>query len=135
MVTAVRVARRVGNASNENMDIEPELFGGIVAKDPRYNARAYCLVAEVLKYLVGELKREPNSAEVIDGFHDYVIDRYGPMSFMVLEEWGLKECQDVGEVVQNLVEAKFVPGENGIYDGTFPAPYVFKDAFYDPFVA
>lgn len=115
------------------MDIEPDLFGGITAKDPRYNARAYCLIAEILKELVEDLKRDPEPAEIVEDFRDFVLDRYGPMSAMVLDEWGVKECQDIGEMVQNLVEAKFIPGANGLYDGTFPALYGFKDAFVDPF--
>lgn len=115
------------------MDIEPELFDGFAAKDPRYNARAYCLVGQVIKELVDDLKRQPTPEEIVDDFRDYVLDRYGPMSAMVLEEWGFKECQDIGEVIQNLVEAKLLFDADGMYGGTFPALYDFKDAFVEPF--
>jgi uncharacterized repeat protein (TIGR04138 family) len=48
--------------------------------------------------------RHVTGQELLAGIRDYALTQFGPMSMMVLEEWGIRNCQDFGEIVFNMVE-------------------------------
>ena len=83
----------------------------ILLKDPRYHRDAYLFVREALdhtqkalcKQSKGEL-RHVSGQELLAGIRDFALAEYGPMAMMLLEEWGVKNCRDFGEIVFNMVE-------------------------------
>ena len=42
--------------------------------------------------------------EIVDGFIDMALDYFGPLAYTVVDSWGVHECQDLGEMMRNLVE-------------------------------
>ncbi len=83
----------------------------IVAKDPRYQREAYHFVREALDYTQKTIARDNRGRlrhvtgqELLRGIRDYAVAQFGPMAMMVLEEWGIRQCQDFGEIVFNMVE-------------------------------
>jgi uncharacterized repeat protein (TIGR04138 family) len=88
----------------------------IPLKDPRYPREAYLFVREALDHTQRVLAKERqdkirhvSGRELLAGIKDYAVTQFGPMAMMVLEEWGIRSCQDFGELVFNMVETGGCP--------------------------
>jgi uncharacterized repeat protein (TIGR04138 family) len=83
----------------------------IQAKDPRYHRDAYRFVREALDHTqtLGRATRKHGNhvrgPELLAGIRDYAMQQFGPMAMLVLEHWGIRNCQDFGEIVFNMVES------------------------------
>jgi len=108
-----------------------EKLENIVEQDARYNLDAYSFVLEALNYTVRSLKksRHVTGRELLEGIKQYAKAQFGPLAHTVLEHWGLKQTQDFGHIVFNLVEAKILSKteEDSIED--FKNGYDFKEVF------
>lgn len=113
----------------------------ICEKDTRYNMEAYVFVREALDFTSKRLNRPkhgPNhhvsGQELCDGFRELAMQSFGPLAFKVLNTWGVRQTEDIGELVFNLVEA----GELGKTDEDkredFADGFNFHDAFAAPFL-
>lgn len=116
----------------DEIDFESDGFGDVVAKDPRYDARAYALLMDVIRYL-GENGKHMGAEDILDEFRERTLDQYGPMSYTVLSEWGLSRCEDIGEMMFNLVESHRVAKDENDSPEGFVGGYDFKEAFLGPF--
>ena len=120
----------------DDLDFDSDAFADIVAKDTRYDARAYTLLMDVIHYLGKEAEGGHMSAEdILDEFRCRTLDLYGPLSYTVLTEWGLKSCADIGEMMSNLVESRRVGRDEGDTPESFHGGYDFKEVFLGPFAA
>lgn len=115
-------------------DFDVEDFADIIAKDDRYDARAYVVLSLVISTLT-ECKCRASGEDILDEFREYVLDLYGPLSFRVLDEWGLHQTEDIGEMMLNLVESGRVSREEGDSIESFASAYDFKEAFLGPYCA
>ena len=119
----------------EDLNYEEDDFADIVAKDSRYHARAYALLADVVRYLSGDCGRHVTGEEVLDEFKERALDLFGPMTYTVLTEWGVHCTEDIGEMMFNLVDARRIArGEHDTQD-SFVGGYDFKETFLDPYQA
>jgi len=116
----------------DEIDFESDGFEDVVAKDPRYNARAYALLMDVIHYL-GANGKHMGAEDILDEFRERTLDQYGPMSYTVLSEWGLTRCEDIGEMMFNLVEARRVAKDENDSPEGFVGGYDFKEAFLGPY--
>ncbi len=113
----------------------------ILAKDPRYHREAYLFVKDaldhtqklVLKENKGEL-RHVSGQELLRGIREYALTQFGPMTQMVFEEWGIKRCEDFGEIVFNMVEIGLLGKTDQDSREDFANSYDFDDAFRKPFL-
>jgi uncharacterized repeat protein (TIGR04138 family) len=111
----------------------------IVAKDPRYARDAYAFVREALDYTQKQTRKEVRGAnhvtgqELLDGIRQFALQQFGPMSAAVLEEWGIRNCRDFGEIVFNMVEIKLLAKTDKDTREDFRNGYDFTDAFCKPF--
>lgn len=80
----------------------------IVEKDPRYPVEAYLFVIEALFYTREKLELEGHvtGKQLLEGIKDLALQRYGTMTKMVFEHWGVKETIDFGNIVFNMVNEK-----------------------------
>jgi uncharacterized repeat protein (TIGR04138 family) len=88
----------------------------LTIKDPRYPRDAYLFVREALDHTQRSLTkdrqgiiRHVSGQELLAGIRDYASAQFGPMAMMVLEQWGIRCCQDFGEIVFNMVETGGCP--------------------------
>ena len=116
-------------------------LGLILAKDPRYQRDAYLFVKDALdhtqKIVVKENKgelRHVSGQELLGGIRDYALAQFGPMTQMVFEEWGIKRCEDFGEIVFNMVEIGLLGKTEKDSRDDFANGYSFNDAFRKPFL-
>lgn len=114
----------------------------IIARDPRYDADAYQFVREgldvTLKMLrkthhTGPVHRHVSGPELLDGLRKHALDQFGPMAKTVLEHWGVKRCEDFGEIVFSLVEHGVLGKTAEDRREDFRGGYSFDEAFVRPF--
>ena len=116
----------------EEIEFEGDSFEDIVAKDPRYNARAYALLMDVIHFL-GEGGKHMSSADIMEEFKERALDQYGPLTYTVLTEWGLTRTEDLGEMMFNLVEGRRVRKDENDTPESFSGGYDFKEVFKGPY--
>jgi uncharacterized repeat protein (TIGR04138 family) len=121
-----------------NFDVELEK---IVARDPRYRHAAYHFLREALDYTqrtaVKAERKEPrhvSGQELLAGIRAYALQQFGPMAMMVLEEWGVRRCEDFGELVFNLVDHNILARTGTDSRADFAGGYDFFAAFREPFL-
>jgi uncharacterized repeat protein (TIGR04138 family) len=131
-----------------------EALDRVVQKDLRYHREAYLFVREALDYtqkIVSKgSKSEPRQAttddvvegkvrhvsgqELLAGIRAYALDQYGPMTLTVLGEWGVRSCEDFGELVFNMVENNLLAKTKKDSRDDFKNGYTFEEAFRKPFL-
>jgi uncharacterized repeat protein (TIGR04138 family) len=89
-----------------------EIVDQIVEQKPRYDREAYRFVKEALEFTIKQRKRalaesshHVNAAELLDGFRQFALKEFGPMTSTVLDYWGVRSSEDVGQIVFDLIEA------------------------------
>jgi len=112
----------------------------IFAKDPRYARDAYVFLREALDFtqkVIGKENhgkvRHVTGQELLDGIRQFALVQFGPMTMTVLEEWGIKNCRDFGELVFNMVEISLLAKTEKDSRDDFQNGYDFTEAFCKPF--
>ena len=112
----------------------------ILAKDQRFHRDAYFFLREALdhtqKMIVKENRgqlRHITGQELLAGIRDYALSLYGPMVPTVFEEWGIRGCEDFGEIVFNMVEVGLLAKTEEDSREHFKGVYDFDEAFRKPF--
>jgi uncharacterized repeat protein (TIGR04138 family) len=120
-----------------NFDEKVEM---ILAKDPRYARDAYAFVRESLDFTQQNIKKENKGTlrhitgqELLDGIRQFALNQFGPMVVTVLEEWGVHNSRDFGEIVFNMVEIDLLAKTEDDNRDDFNSGYDFTDAFRKPF--
>jgi uncharacterized repeat protein (TIGR04138 family) len=117
-----------------------EALDSIVASDPRYLRDAYVFLRDGLDFTTKQQKktkgatvRHVSGPELLDGVRQYALKEFGPMVMTVFDNWGVHSCEDIGNMVFNLIDAGIFgkTEEDSIED--FKNVYDFKEAFVKPF--
>ena len=118
-----------------------EVLDAIVAADSRYHHAGYHFVREGLGYTQQSISQKETVAarhisgqELLEGMREYALEQYGPMALMVLGEWGIRRCEDFGEIVFNMVEYELLAKTDEDSRDDFKGGYDFEDAFQKPFL-
>jgi uncharacterized repeat protein (TIGR04138 family) len=118
-----------------------EALAKIRAKDPRYHPDAYLFVREALDYTQKTIGKDPRGRirhvtgqELLTGLREFALQQFGPMAKAVLEEWGVRCCQDFGEIVFNMVEVGWLAKTEKDSRTDFEGGYEFDEAFRSPFL-
>jgi uncharacterized repeat protein (TIGR04138 family) len=117
-----------------------EALDSIVAGDPRYHRDAYIFLRDALdfttkqqKKIKGATVRHVTGPELLEGVRQYALKEFGPMVMTVFDNWGIHSCEDIGNMVFNLIGAGIFgkTEEDSIED--FKNVYDFVEAFIKPF--
>lgn len=128
----------------------------IVAKDTRYDADAYDFLREALDFTQKSLGRNEatkrreatggttgnapeaghhvSGQQLLAGVREYALQRFGPMTFMVFESWGVKSTDDFGEIVFNMVAEGLLGKTENDSREDFKGVYNFDTVFRQPFL-
>jgi len=112
----------------------------IIAQDPRFDREAYIFLRDALDFTIKQLKknkedvsRHVSPPQLLDGVRQFALKEFGPMVLTVFSYWGVRNCEDIGEMVFNLIRI-------GIFGKTetdtieqFRNCYDFEEAFIAPF--
>ena len=117
-----------------------EAVDKIIAQDPRFARDAYHFIRESLDFTQKLISKENRGAirhvsgqELLDGLRQFALQQYGPMAVTVLEEWGVHNCRDFGDIVFNMVENSLLAKTEKDSRDDFQKGYDFTDAFRKPF--
>jgi uncharacterized repeat protein (TIGR04138 family) len=117
-----------------------EALDSIVASDLRYQRDAYAFLRDALDFTTKQQKkikgvsvRHVTGPELLDGMRKYALKEFGPMVITVFDNWGIHSCEDIGNMVFNLIGSGVFgkTEEDSIED--FKNVYDFKEAFVKPF--
>ena len=116
-----------------DIQYEKEDYTEILKKDDRYDSRAYDFVLEVIHVASTDAKGHVTGQELLNYFRDMALDAYGPLAYTVLNDWGVRCCEDVGAIVFNLYDAKHIGKTDSDSPEDFVGGFNFKHEFLDPF--
>src|SRR5215469_15766606 len=117
-----------------------EALESLVANDPRYQRDGYIFLRDALDFTTKQQKkikgvsvRHVTGPELLDGVRRYALKEFGPMVMTVFDNWGIRSCEDIGNMVFNLIDAGVFgkTEEDSIED--FKNVYNFEEAFVKPF--
>mgnify|MGYP000050085042 CR=1 FL=1 len=98
---------------------------------PAYAETAYVFVLAGLQYTLERLGevRHVTGRELAEGCRDLALERWGPMSRLVLEHWGIRSTRDLGRIVFALVEAGILVAQPQDTPADFDGVYDFEEVF------
>ncbi len=112
----------------------------ICRKDNRYHSEAYAFLRDSLEATMKRRKKTKKESgshvgagELLDGFRLHALDEFGPMSLMVLDYWGVRASEDVGNMVFNLVDAQVFGKTEEDTIESFRDVFDFNEVFVSPF--
>ena len=112
----------------------------IMRADGRYDPDAYYFVREGLDFTIRMLKKDSrgpgrhvSGQELLDGLRRYALDQFGPMAKTVLAYWGVKQCEDFGEIVFRMVDKGILGKTEQDTREDFKGGYDFEEAFVKPY--
>lgn len=119
-----------------------ETVDEILKRDYRYDRDAYYFVREGLDVTLKLLKkqhqtqpahRHVSGQELLEGLRRHALDQFGPMAKMVLDYWGVRKCEDFGELVFNMVDKGILGKTDQDSREDFRGGFDFEEAFVKPF--
>ncbi|MGD9896041.1 MAG: Minf_1886 family protein [Candidatus Methylacidiphilaceae bacterium] len=127
------------------MNMHKRNFASIVEeiceRDGRYVDEAYYFVREALNSTGkgGRRKRKRPAAaaasgkELLEAMRTHALREFGPMSKLVLSEWGIRNCSDLGDVILSLASYGALGQTSAGTRKDFKKGFSFTSAFVKPF--
>lgn len=100
-------------------------------RERRYDERAYLFVLAALEFCQQRLteRRHITGQELAAACRDLALERFGVMSRLVLEHWGVKSTSDIGQIVFALVDLGMLLSQPTDTAEDFADVFAFDDAF------
>ena len=100
-------------------------------RERRYDERAYLFVLAALEFCQQRLeeRRHITGQELAEGCRDLALERFGVMSKLVLEHWGIRSTADIGHIVFALVELRMLLSQPNDTIADFEDVFDFNHAF------
>lgn len=128
----------------KTIDVE-QVLETIVAKDTRYPREAYYFVREALDVAQRKFAKSGGKSakdkpahvsgqQLLEGIRAHALEQFGPLTLMVLEEWGIRRGEDFGEIVFNMVESSLLGKTENDSRDDFKGGYDFFEAFRKPYL-
>ncbi len=75
-------------------------------REPRFDEHAFLFVLSALEYAQAQRteRRHLSGRELVEACRDLAIERYGVLSRLVLEHWGVTRTEHFGDIVFALVD-------------------------------
>ncbi|MBS4015054.1 MAG: hypothetical protein KGZ86_01245 [Candidatus Latescibacteria bacterium] len=103
----------------------------IVKKDPRYKIQAYAFVLAAIETArkITQKEKHVSGVDLLEGVKILAQREYGIMAKTVLESWGVKTTDDIGEIVFNLIDVKMLSKTDQDTKEEFHDVYDFEEVF------
>ena len=107
------------------------VIDAICEKDARYKREVYEFIMEALSFTQKKFRRPKHvtGEELLDGIKECLMEKFGPMTLFVLDQWGIKGTEDFGNIVFNLVHNKVLSKTEEDTLESFKNGFDFKQAF------
>lgn len=100
-------------------------------REQRFDERAYLFVLAALEFSQQRLpeRRHITGRELALACRDLALERFGVLSRLVLEHWGIRSTADIGDVVFTLVDLELLMSQPTDTRDEFIGVYDFDQAF------
>lgn len=117
-----------------------ETVENITRHHPAYSSHAYFFMREALDFTIKMFNkplegpgRHVSGGELLDGIRKFALQEFGPMAKTVLNRWGIRRCEDFGEIVFIMVAKGVLGKTDEDRKEDFSGGYNFETAFSKPF--
>lgn len=127
--------RRISSERYPETGMEPptlhEALGQLQRRNPRYAIEAYLFVLGGLHRRLEALERPRHitGAELAGSVRELAIARFGLLSRVVLEHWGIHSTEDIGDIVFLLVDHGILTKQESDRREDFADLFSFEEAF------
>ena len=112
-------------------------------RDRRFARNGYFFVLDALDFTIETLGRDRQTGEdrhvggreLLEGLRELAAEQFGPLATVVLERFGMRTTEDVGEVVFNLIDAGLLSRRSSDSRLDFTDGFDFARAFEEDFRA
>src|SRR5882762_11831450 len=111
----------------------------IQAADPRYHRDVYAFMRDALDFTVKQQKkakegvsRHVTPQQLLDGVRLFALKEFGPMVQTVFGYWNVHACEDLGNIVFNMIREEILGKNETDTREQFSGGYDFHDAFVAP---
>lgn len=118
-----------------------ESVAAILKREKRYDPQAYFFLKDSLDFTLKRFSegnagksRHVSGKELLEGFRDYALEQFGPMGATLMEEWGIQEGRDVGNMVFQMIEEQVFGKQDSDRLEDFDEAIDFKKALRKPFL-
>jgi uncharacterized repeat protein (TIGR04138 family) len=113
----------------------------ILKRDRRFDPHAYFFLKDALDFTLkrisesnGGQARHVTGPELLVGYRDYALEQFGPMAATLMDEWSIRKCQDVGDMVFNLIEEQVFGKQESDKKEDFSEAFDFQSSLVTPFL-
>jgi uncharacterized repeat protein (TIGR04138 family) len=113
----------------------------ILKRDKRFDPHAYFFLKDALDFTLkriaegnGGQARHVTGQELLEGFRDHALEQFGPMASTLMKEWGVRKCQDVGDMVFHLIEEQVFGKQESDHREDFAEVFDLEDSLVLPFL-
>lgn len=113
----------------------------ILKRDRRFDPGAYFFLKDALDFTLKRASdsneghcRHVSGPELLMGFRDHALEQFGPMASTLMNEWGLRKCQDVGDMVFLLIEEQVFGKQDSDKREDFSEVFDFQESLTAPFL-
>lgn len=113
----------------------------ILKRDKRFDPHAYFFLKDALDFTLKRIAESNNGQarhvtgpELLEGFRDYALEQFGPMASTLMNEWSVRKCQDVGDMVFHLIEEQVFGKQDTDKKEDFSEVFDFEAALITPFL-
>ena len=99
--------------------------------DARFHRDAYDFLLDALHGVISGLRerRHVSGRELAEAVRHAAMDRFGPMARTVLEYWGVRSTEDLGEMVFDLVDTGILVKDTTDRQEDFANVFDFEEVF------
>ena len=107
------------------------LMDQIRLRESRFHESAFLFVLASLEFLQSRLpeRRHVDGRELAHAVRELALERFGVLSRLVLEHWGVRSTAHVGDIVFALVETGLLMSQTGDSRQDFEDVFDFDEAF------
>ena len=113
----------------------------ILKRDKRFDPHAYFFLKDALDFTLkriaesnGGQARHVSGPELLAGYRDYALEQFGPMASTLMKEWSIRKCQDVGDMVFQLIEEQVFGKQDSDKKEDFSEVFDFEASLVTPFL-
>jgi len=113
----------------------------ILKRDRRFDPHAYFFLKDALDFTLKRISesngghaRHVTGPELLAGYRDFALEQFGPMASTLMNEWSVRKCQDVGDMVFHLIEEQVFGKQDSDKKEDFSEVFDFEQSLVAPFL-
>lgn len=113
----------------------------ILKRDKRFDPHAFFFLKDALDFTLKRISesnagqlRHVSGPELLEGCRDFALQQFGPMASTLMNEWGVRKCQDLGDMVFLLIEEQVFGKQDSDKREDFSGNFDFEESLVTPFL-